>query len=514
MTNSRPIPVASNTPMNNPAPFIEYGRAVMLTAARHKYKPLDWAEIAFDWGRGDLAGHTLRDWQADVLWTIQSHLADPETRHKPCRIAVASGHGVGKSALLGMVSNWAQSCWVDARVTITANTQDQLRTKTSPEIGKWFRRSITSEWFDVQSNAIKSKDKKHAETWRTDFVTWSEHNTTAFAGLHNEGKIIVLIMDEASEIPDAVHEVALGAMTDANTVIIWLMFANPTINSGFFREAFRKNAHRWYHMNIDARDVPGTNTAYLNEIVEDFGEDSDTAKRRVRGMFPSHSARQFISTADVDAARRRHLTKGQYAFAPVILGVDPAWTGKDLFVVYKRQGLYTERLMVVERNDDDILMAQKIAILETEHAADAVFVDAGFGTGIVSAGNNMGRAWRLVWFTGASPDPGCLNLRAYIWDQMRAALKNGLVLDPKDDKLYFDLIEPELLPRLDGKKQLESKEDMERRLGRSPDYGDALALTFTEPVTSKRIDDVVADTDGRTRGKPDVFDPFAVLNRG
>jgi hypothetical protein len=79
--------------------------------------------------------------------TIRDHLANPATRFQPLRIAVASGHGIGKSAEIGMLSKWALDCWVDSRVVITANTEQQLITKTSPEVAKWHKMAITRDWF-------------------------------------------------------------------------------------------------------------------------------------------------------------------------------------------------------------------------------------------------------------------------------------------------------------------------------------------------------------------------------
>lgn len=455
-------------------------------AASCQFDPVRWSHVAWDWGEGELSDYDgPRDWQADIFGQIKAHLSDPETRFQPLQIAVASGHGIGKSACMGMVSNWAMSCWDDAKIVTTANTDGQLRTKTAPEIGKWFRMSITSHWFDVQATSIKSRDPTRAESWRQDFIPWSEHNTEAFAGLHNKGRIIVVLFDEASKIADKVWEVAMGALTDENTVIIFIVFGNPTRNSGMFRECFRRFRHRWITRQIDSRTVPGTNKQFLQRLVDDHGEDSDIVKVRVRGQFPSQSAMQFISADDADHARSVHLRKEQYSFAPVILGVDPAWTGDDSLEIVLRQGLMSRSLVSLPRNDNDIQVANMIARLEDEHGADAVFVDAGYGTGIVSAGQVMGRNWRLIWFSGKPVDPGYVNKRAEMWGTMKKWLKDGGAIDPADEDLYQDLIGPETVPRLDGKILLESKEDMKERGLPSPNKGDALALTFAEPVSKR-----------------------------
>lgn len=455
-------------------------------AASCRYDPDRWSRVAWDWGHGSLASYDgPRDWQADIFRAIRDHLSDPAKRHEPLQISVASGHGIGKSACMGMLSNWAMSCWDDARVLTTANTENQLTTKTSPEIGKWFKLSLTAHWFDVQIKSIKSRDPQHGDSWRQDFIPWSEHNTEAFAGLHNKGKIILLEFDEASKIHDKVWEVAEGAMTDEDTVIIWIVFGNPTRNSGRFRECFRRYRHRWVNRQIDSRTVPGTNKKYLQRLVDDHGEDSDLVKVRVRGQFPSQSAMQYISADDMDKARNVHLRREQYSFAPVIIGVDPAWTGDDSLEIMLRQGLYSKSLASLPRNDNDVEVANLIARLEDEHQADAVFVDAGYGTGIVSAGQVMGRSWRLIWFSGKPLDPGYFNKRAEMWGGSKRWVKAGGAIDPKDEVLYQDAIGLETVPRLDGKIQLESKEDMKERGLPSPNKWDALALTFAEPVSKK-----------------------------
>lgn len=467
--------------------------------------PLTWAELAYDWGEGELAEYDgPRAWQSEAFSQIRDHLKNPETRFQPMMLARASGHGIGKSAFIGMVTNWALSTCDDCKVVITANTDNQLRTKTSPEVGKWARLAITSHWFDINATSIASKDPDHSKTWRTDFTPWSEHNTEAFAGLHNKGKRIVLIFDEASAIADKVWEVAEGALTDEGTEIIWIAFGNPTRNTGRFRECFRRFKHRWKCAQIDSRTVEGTNKQQIQKWIDDFGEDSDFVKVRVRGMFPSMSARQFISETDVSAAYGRSVRPEQYSFAPKILTVDPAWEGDDEFVIGLRQGLAFRVLEVIGKNDNDLVMAQKVARYEDEHKADAVFIDFGFGTGIASAGEGMGRSWTLVNFAGESPDPGCLNMRAFMWKQAREWLKSGGSI-AEDPVLRDELQAPEIVPRVDGKIQLESKKDMKARGIPSPNRADALVLSFAFPVTKKSpLDDLrVKQGGGRD------YDPYA-----
>jgi hypothetical protein len=471
--------------VNAAAPLSDLDEQILELAAANRWDPEGWAEVAYDWGHGELAGvDGPREWQRETMREIRDHLANPATRFEPCLLAVASGHGIGKSADIGMILNWAMSTAEDCKVVVTANTDTQVRTKTAPEVGLWFRRSITAHWFDVQATSIAARDPTHSKSWRLDFIPWSEHNTEAFAGLHNVRKRIVVVFDEASKIADKVWEVTEGALTDEETEIIWIAFGNPTRNTGRFRECFRRLRHRWKHRQIDSRTVPGTNKKQIAAWEQDYGVDSDFFKIRVRGMFPSAGPKQFISTEDVDAAFGRHLRRDQFEHAPKILGVDPAWTGDDELVIYLRQGLYSKRLLTMPKNDNDVFVANRIAALEDEHQVDQVFIDFGYGTGIKSAGDTMGRDWILVNFGSKPGKAGYLNKRAEMWADMRDWLKAGGTIE-KDDVLYQDLIGPETLPRLDGAIALESKEDMKKRGVPSPNRADALGLTFAFPVGKK-----------------------------
>jgi hypothetical protein len=476
------------------------------------HNPLAYARYAFPWGEGELRGHTgPREWQEGVLGDIAAHLSNPETRHQPCQVAVASGHGIGKSALIAMLISWGMSTCEDCKIVLTANTEPQLRTKTWPEASKWARLAINSHWFTLTSTSLYSTDAGHEKSWRADAVTWSKENTEAFAGLHNVGKRIIVIFDEASSIDDKVWEVTEGALTDENTEILWIAFGNPTRNTGRFRECFRKFKHRWITRQIDSRTVEGTNKTQIAKWVDDYGVDSDFVKIRVRGIFPSMSAKQYISEDDVNAAYGRHLREEQYAWAPVILTCDPAWEGDDELVISKRQGLMFKILKRMPKNDNDIWVANEIARLEVEHRADAVFIDGGYGTGIVSAGRTLGKDWQLVWFSEKSHDPGCINKRAEMYQSSKKWFKEGGAIE-EDPQLRDEAMQAETVARMDGKLQIESKKDMKSRGLPSPNRFDSLILSFAYPVTERKPRDeaghlllIQGHNDGRAVTD---YDPF------
>jgi len=454
--------------------------------ADFQHDPLGYVNFAFPWGEtGDLKKNTIRKWQRKFLESLGEQLRNGNiNNYEAIQMAVGSGHGCGKSCLVSWLIMWGLSTFEDTKIIVTANTEGQLKTKTWAELAKWHRLAINSHWFEFTATAIYSKDKKHEKTWRADMMPWSEHKTEAFAGLHNEGKRILIIFDESAGIIDKIWEVIEGALTDENTEIIWACFGNITRGSGRFRECFRRLRHRWTNWQIDSREVEGTNKDQIKKWAVDYGEDSDFFKVRVRGMAPSMSSKQFISTEDVDAAFAREIEEKSYSFAPKILTCDPAWDGDDELVIGLRQGLKFQVLKTMPKNDDDVYVAGVLAEFEDEHEADAVFIDLGYGTGIFSAGKALNRRWVLVAFGGKSTDPGCALKRDQMWNDTRKWLREGGCI-PKDQILYDELVTVEKKARLDGKIKLESKENMKKRGLPSPNRGDALALSFALPVTKK-----------------------------
>ena len=468
--------------------------------------PFKWVMYSFQWGVGDLLNHSgPDDWQAEILKAIANGLLSPA---EAIRIAVASGHGIGKSALVSWLILWALSTYEDTLGVVTANTETQLRTKTWANLAKWHRLFIAKHWFKLAATAIYSIDPAHEKTWRIDAVAWSEHNTESFAGLHNEGKRLLILFDEASTIPDSIWEVVLGALTDTNTEILWAVFGNPTRNTGMFRECVTgRFKHRWMHRQIDSRTSRIANKVFIDELIEDYGIDSDIVKVRVRGMFPSMSARQFFSIEDVDGAFGKELRRDQFDFAPVVITVDPAFEGDDTLEIGMRQGLNFKILRTIPKNDNDIQIAQIIAQIEDDEKADAVFIDGGFGTGIISAGRTWGRNWQIVWFAGAASKPGFLNKRAEMAHDAKLWLKDGGCL-PDDHELREDILCPEVVSRTDGKIQLESKKEIKKRLRRSPGKLDAWILSFAFPVY-KDIANSVGPLGKRGEQTQRDYDPYA-----
>lgn len=158
--------------------------------AEFTHDPVGFVWAAYPWGEGELAGKTPDEWQLKLLADIRDGLKTPD---EVIQEAIASGHGIGKSALVCWIIQWAMATFEDCKGVVTANTQNQLLTKTWSELAKWHRLSICKPMFKYTATAYYSVDPEHEKTWRIDALPWSKQNSEAFAGLHNQGKALSLI---------------------------------------------------------------------------------------------------------------------------------------------------------------------------------------------------------------------------------------------------------------------------------------------------------------------------------
>lgn len=446
--------------------------------------------FSYPWGEpGELADYSGPDtWQTEILQGVRDGLI---SLGQAIQMAVASGHGVGKSSLISWLILWAISTFEDTKGVVTANTEVQLRTKTWAELAKWYRLFIGKQWFTMTATALFSADPAHEKTWRIDAIAWSERNTEAFAGLHNQGRRVIVLFDEASAIPDVIWETTEGALTDADTEILWFAFGNPTRNSGRFKECWGRFRHRWKQWQIDSRTAKMTNKAQLGQWVKDYGEDSDFVRVRVRGVFPRAGSMQFIPGDLVDAACAEDREVVATVYDPIVFGVDVARFGDDASVICIRRGRDARNWGWHSfRGIDTMALAAKIVELAQENKPDAIFVDGGgVGGGVVDRLRMLRQPVVEVQF-GAKPDKATedaqiiyANKRAEMWGTMREWLKGGII--PDDQELRADLTGVEYgYVMKEGKDaiQLEKKEDMKKRGLASPDKADALAISFAYPV--------------------------------
>lgn len=463
-------------------------RAVRQDIAQFAVDPYGFVMYAFPWG---VPGTILADypegpdvWQREELIAIGEEyveaLAFPHEQSAIQR-AIASGHGIGKSAFMSWLILWFMSTQQDATIVATANTRTQLMTKLWRELARWHNLAINKDWFTWTATSFYHND--FPSTWKADAIPWSEQNSEAFAGLHAEK--VMLLYDEASAIADIIFEVSQGALTTPGA--IWVATGNPTRNTGHFREVFPggRFAHRWTTRNVDSRTAKMTNKRQLEEWLEDYGEDSDFARVRVKGEFPRAATTQFIPSDIVDMALGRVITG--YESMPRVLGVDVARFGDDDSVIVRRHGTRVEQIDWYN-GLDTMVLAAKVDSVINEWAPDAIFVDGvGLGAGVVDRLRQMNRrVFDVQAAAKANDENAYFNKRAEMWGNMRDWLKGEVSL-PNEKRMRSDLIGIEYGFDTKNRIQLESKKDMKKRGLPSPDWGDALALTFAEPAYRKDL---------------------------
>jgi hypothetical protein len=374
---------------------------------------------------------------------------------------------------------------------VTANTEQQLRSRTMAEIGKWTALAINSHWWEVTAmslrpaewfgEAVKRDLKIDLGYWYASAQLWSEENPDAFAGIHNHAGVM-LIFDEASGIPRPIWTVSEGFFTEPIPDRYWFVFSNPRRNSGPFFECFHKDRNFWRCRNIDSRTVEGTDRGTFDKIIAQYGDDSDEARVEVKGEFPNKGANQFIGKDLAYSAATREAIPD--AGAPLVMGVDVARFGEDRSVIAFRKGRDARAIpWLAYKSIDTVQLATIVAEQAQKHNVNAIFVDGnGVGGGVV---DNL-KAWGYKVIEvqmGSSPTDAdtYYNKRVEIWGRMRDWLGTGAI--PENSELQTDLISPEYRYHpTSNKVQLESKDEMKRRGLASPDHAEALALTFAQPV--------------------------------
>ena len=442
--------------------------------------PLGFVLYVFPWGK---PGTRLADehgpdqWQIDVLDELGQAVREGQSLADalPVLLAVASGHGVGKTALIAWIILWFIATREFPQIVVTAGKREQLQTKTWRELAKWQKLAVCGHWFTW--TATKFEHVLYPDLWAANAIAWSKHSPENFAGTHE--KHVLVVMDEASAVDDVIWEVTDGAMTTPGAM--WIAFGNPTKNTGRFFDCFNKFRAMWRRFQVDSRTAKKANRRLLDMWVKLYGEDSDFVRVRVRGVFPRAGDLQFISSEDVQAAIDRE-APGQHRYGKV-LGVDVARHGMDQSVLAFRQGRKLVKLKKM-RVPDTMQLAALVAEAINDWQPDAVFVDAtGLGWGVVDRLHQMGFTFVIGVQTGErafNPDR-FFNRKAELWYAMREWIQDGA--DLLDDKeLETDLTGIQY--GFDGKNRwvLETKEDMKERGLDSPDTADALALTFHSPV--------------------------------
>ena len=462
--------------------------------AHYAMDPLGFVLWAFPWGE---PGTPLEDmdgpeeWQRRQLERIGHKLREGGEEGAVIEEDVSAGHGVGKSALVAWQVLWAISTHADTRGVVTANTDAQLRTKTWAELTKWYSLFIARSLFTLTATAIYiADDPVREKAWRIDQVPWSKDKPESFAGLHNQGKRLLVIFDEASAIDDIIWEVTEGALTDAKTQILWLRYGNPTRTAGaFFKRCTQPK--RSVYTRVDSRQVRFSNKAQIQAWVDDYGEDSDFVRVRVKGEFPRAGFSNFISPELVMAAQRRRIGLTEYSTYPKILAVDPARFGDDSTVITLRQGRKIHWQLELKGYDGFDIASRIERIVREEGKIFCIAYDA-IGNGAELDGVLKRCPWArattllpVMWGQPAKDDKQFSNQRAECYGALRDWLEHGQI--PQSDELMQQMTSIDYFYDVKMRIQLRSKKDMKKEGNKSPDHADSAAISFAPDLIERKI---------------------------
>lgn len=414
----------------------------------------------------------------------------------PILMNESSGHGTGKSAMGAWLTDWIISTRPHSIGTITAGTYKQLEERTWAAIQHWTKLCITAHWFDIQAHGIYHK--QYPDSWKVQAQSCKEENAQSFAGQHARTSTSWYLFDEASEVPDKVFETAYGGLTDGEPM--FFAWGQMVRNTGeFYRICFGDKAARWNHRRVDSRTSRFTNKELIAQWEKDYGAESDHYRVRVLGYPPAASELQYIDKGRVEEATKRK----QLALPdePIIAGFDVSGGGKAWNVIRFRQGLNGELpdlppIRIPGEHDPERSMrvakcAELLRDTRPGRKIAAMFIDSAFGAPIAVRLRALGFTNVYeVNFGGASPDPHCLNMRAYMWMKAKEWLLLGAISSegnlPEQHRLSGQLCLPGYHINNSGKLVIESKQDIQERGEASPDDADAFCLTWAMPVAIKK----------------------------
>jgi hypothetical protein len=458
-------------------PF-EYGEQ-LLEAQVNPLDPVDWAKKK--------AGIELWSKQQEIIRSIRDNR----------RTAVQSGHGIGKSLTASVAASW----WVD-----THPADQTLVVTTAPSV-KQVHAILWEEIRKIHSGASLPGEVQISDNWLIGgrLVGFGrkpqDHDRDAFQGLHR--KYLLVIIDEAAGIPEWLWGSARDIATGEHCRM--LAIGNPTDPSSYFRRVCRPDSG-WNVIKVSVFDSPNftgekvaktvsedlTSHKYIEDAKRDLGEGSPMWKARVEGEFPDVDEFSVIPLGWIYQAQQRW-QEWDDANRPIspdwrrIVGADIARFGNDKTCFAERIGDAFLTPKIMPRADTMATAAMLSAEINSDRGDIAVVDTNGVGAGVYDAikksnqfamGVNVGNRTSLVDTSG---QVAFYNLRAAVYWKMREALdpaRSPTIMLPPDDDLASDLSTPHWKTVPGGKIVIESKDEIRKRLNRSPDKGDAVCLAW------------------------------------
>ena len=391
-------------------------------------------------------------------------------------LAIASGHGVGKTTLEAWTIMWFLWTHPYSKIPVTAPTQHQLFDILWSELAMWLNKSNLQDWFRWSKTHLRHVTAP--EEWFAVAQTASSKSPESIQGYH--AQYLLVIADEASGVDDSIFEALEGAQTTTTKVF---MFSNPTRLSGRFYEAFKgKDADMWKTFNFSSEESPLVKEKYLKMMEKKYGRDSDIYRIRVLGEFPEHEADTFIHISDVFKATMRE----GFTSDTVSVGVDVG-RGRDESVIVVVSG--SKVIKIKRKRLKDLMQTvSMVAAMEQELLSEGYQIngikidDTGVGGGVTDRLRELKRSGMIkskiipINFGTKATSKYYTNISAEMWGNMNDLIRETLAL-PNNDDLIAQLTSRKYSMTNHGI-ALEPKENMKKRGLKSPDIADALALAL------------------------------------
>lgn len=462
-------------------------------------------------------------WQADVL----TLLGQPGRK----RVAMKACAGPGKTAVLAWAGWHRLACFAapgeHPKGDATSITGDNLQDNLWAELARWRNASpFLQRAFEWTGRRIFARD--HPETWFLAAKSWPksadlETVGRTLSGLHS--RFPFYLIDESGDIPpNMLRSAEQGLSTCEDGLIITA--GNTTSQTGLLYEASVRLRGEWDEGKYkvvsitadpdDPKRTPRIEAEWARQQIQAYGRENPWVMAYVLGQFPPGSINALLSVEDVEAAMDRSPQAGSYEWAEKRLGVDVARFGDDRTVGFPRQGIVALPPFVMRHARDSAVsvdIANRVMGRINEWSPDgdevSPFFDdtVGWAHGAVDVLRASGRSPYAVQFDKPSANPRYANMRAQMWMEMAEWVKSGGCL-PRIPELVAELTSPTYsFPH--GKFVIEPKDMVKKRLGRSPDLADALALTFALPDMPARRHDVLP----ARRQSAQNYDPYEAMAR-
>lgn len=436
------------------------------------------------------------------------------------RIALKASKGPGKTTVLAWLGLGAMATRAHLNGACLSNTADNLRDNLWKEIAKW---QIRSEFLKAAFVWTKTRyyAKDHEATWWLSFRTWPkggspDEQADSLAGLHQDN--VIVLCDESGSYPSAIMSTADATLSSCKWGLI-VQAGNPTHLDGPLYDAATKHRNKWVVITVNG-DPDNKNRAsrvsleWAKDQIEMHGRDNPWVLVNVFGEFPPSSINTLLSPDEVEKCMARYgaMKERERNYAQKRIGCDTARFGDDPNVFFPRQGLLA--LSPVEmRHARGPALAARVALMKQRWGGHvAIFVDdtGGYGATLIDALFTAGVKTIPVAFSGKAQDPRYENKRAENWWRMAEWVKTYGML-PNMPAIVPELTKVEYTFTKKGKFIIESKQQIKSKIGHSPNYADALSLTFSNPELPDADEDhelaEVAAGMGQMDHEWDPYDP-------